>query len=124
MTNPARTTIGSYERFPLCKAVKAAGLVFCSGQVPMTDDGEIVAGGIGPQARFVLEQLVETLKLAGSEPMDVVKVNIILADKRDFPEFNTIYREFFPVDPPARTSICATLLVDARIEIELIALAR
>ena len=44
-----------------------------------------------------------------------------LRDRNDFPGFNSVYGEYFPVDPPARSAIVSELLVDVRVEIEVIA---
>jgi 2-iminobutanoate/2-iminopropanoate deaminase len=64
------------------------------------------------------------LAAAGSSLAHVVKVTVFLADMNDFQAMNTVYAEFFPASPPARSTVqVARLPRDARIEIEAIALA-
>ena len=52
---------------------------------------------------------------------DVVKTGVILADARDFAAFNKVYAQYFPQEPPARTTLEARLMIDIRVEIEVIA---
>jgi len=59
--------------------------------------------------------------LAGCELGDVVKAMIWLRDRADFPGFNEVYAEYFPSEPPARSAVISELLVDVRVEIEVVA---
>lgn len=94
---------------PYSHAVSAAGLVFLSGQRPQSPtDGEIPAGLVA-QARQVLANLSSVLRTCGCTLADVVKVQVHLADLRDFDEFNEVYREFFQPPYPARTTVGSTL---------------
>lgn len=122
MANIGRTTIGTHAQLPLSRAIHVGDTVYCSGQVPVLSTGEIVPGGIREQVKFVMDQVGEVLESAGATMADVVKVNVILTDPADFAAFNEIYRGYFPVDPPARTTICAALLVDARVEVDVVAI--
>lgn len=108
---------------PLSPAVRAGDLVFVSGQVPVRPDGTPVTGGIAEQTRAVLENVQAALALAGARMDQVVKTTVILADARDFGGMNAVYAGFFPADPPARTTLEARLMIDIRVEIEVIALA-
>ena len=106
---------------PLSPAVRAGDLVYVSGQVPTGADGKVVPGGIAEQTRQVLENVKAALKLAGCEMSDVVKCFVILTDAKEFAEFNKVYAEFFPTNPPARTTLEAGLMIDIKVEIEAIA---
>jgi reactive intermediate/imine deaminase len=102
-------------------AVKAGPFVFVSGQVAMGDNGEIVPGGIEAQTRQTLKNVEKALALAGCTLKDVVKSTVWLDDARDFWTFNRVYAEFFSENKPARSTTQATLMVDAKVEIEVIA---
>jgi len=109
------------QPLPFSPAVKAGPFVFVSGQVPMGDDGEIVPGGIEAQTRQALKNVERALALAGCSLADVVKATVWLDDTRDFWSFNRVYAEHFPGNKPARSTTQAKLMVDAKIEIEVVA---
>ncbi|MBI1318202.1 MAG: reactive intermediate/imine deaminase [Candidatus Hydrogenedens sp.] len=110
---------------PYSHCVKANGFIFVSGQCPFKADGSgALQGPIEDQARLVLENLKAVLESAGSSLDKVVKTTMFLQDFNDFKTVNGIYAEYFPSNPPARTSIqIARLPLDVLIEIEAIALA-
>ncbi|MET0441081.1 MAG: RidA family protein [Casimicrobiaceae bacterium] len=116
----ARTGAGG-QPLPFSPAVKAGPFVFVSGQVAMGDNGEIVPGGIEAQTRTTLRNVEKALALAGCTLADVVKATVWLDDARDFWSFNRVYTEFFTTAKPARSTTQAKLMVDAKIEIEVIA---
>lgn len=105
---------------PFAKAVRAGDFVFVSGQVPAVD-GEIVTGGIVEQTEQVMSNLIEALKLADCTLADVVKVNIWLDDPRDFTSFNGVFKKHFNDYPPARSTVQSSLMVDAKIEMDVTA---
>ena len=109
------------QPLPFSPAVKAGPFVFVSGQVAMGEDGEIVPGGIEAQTRQTLKNVERALSLAGYSLADVVKATVWLDDARDFWTFNRVYAEHFPGNKPARSTTQAKLMVDTRIEIEVIA---
>jgi reactive intermediate/imine deaminase len=115
-----RTGAGG-QPLPFSPAVKAGPFVFVSGQVAMGDNGEIVPGGIEAQTRQTLANVERALALAGCTRDDVVKATVWLDDARDFWSFNRVYTEFFSTAKPARSTTQAKLMVDAKIEIEVIA---
>ncbi len=119
MTEQAPAAIGPYSQ-----AIAAAGLVFCSGQIPLDPvTGQIAEGDIETQTRRVLDNLTAVLQAAGSSPEQVVKTTIFLADMNDFATVNTIYAEYFGTEPPARSTVqVARLPRDVRVEVEAIAL--
>jgi 2-iminobutanoate/2-iminopropanoate deaminase len=105
--------------------VRADGLIYCSGQVPLDpSSGELVSGGVGEQTRRCLTSLRAVLEAGGSSLDNVVKVTAYLTDMNDFPQFNEVYSEFFTNDPPARATVgVAALPKGARVEVDCIALA-
>jgi 2-iminobutanoate/2-iminopropanoate deaminase len=64
----------------------------------------LVPGGVGAQARRVLENLKAIVEYAGSDMSRVCKCTVLLTDMANFAEVNAIYAEYFPVDPPARAT--------------------
>ena len=106
---------------PLSPAVRAGDFVFVSGQVPTGADGKVVQGGIEEQTRQVLENVKTALGLAGCSMTDVVKTFVILTDASEFAAFNRVYAEYFPTEPPARTTLEAKLMIDIKVEIEAVA---
>jgi reactive intermediate/imine deaminase len=109
------------QPLPFSPAVKAGPFVFVSGQVAMGENGEIVPGGIEAQTRQTLKNVERALALAGCSLVDVVKATVWLDDARDFWSFNRVYAEFFPGNKPARSTTEAKLMVDAKIEVEVVA---
>jgi len=114
---------GGPRNLPLSSAVRAGDFVYVSGQVGFGPDGKVVAGGIAAETRQTLENIAAALALAGASLADVVKVTVWLADLAEFADFNAVYRTYFPAAPPARSTIGAGLMVNARVEIEVTAYA-
>ncbi len=112
-------------RVPLAQAIKTEDWIFVSGQLgndPCTR--RLAEGGIGPETRQVCESLKAILEAAGSSLDRVVRVTIYMVDLGELLQMNAIFNEYFPVDPPARTTFqCAGLVADARVEIEAVAMA-
>ncbi len=109
------------RKLSLSKAVRAGDLVFLTGQVPRQGDQVMTTGTIEEQTRVALEAIKETLAEAGCELSDVVKAMVWLRDRSDFPGFNAVFAEYFPSDPPARSAVLNELLVDVRVEVEVVA---
>ena len=105
----------------LSKAIRAGDFVFLTGQIPMSNGEPMTVGTIEDQTKVILEDIKATLKEAKCDMEDVVKSMIWLRERTDFPGFNKIYGDYFPKDPPARSAIVSELLVDVRVEIEVIA---
>jgi 2-iminobutanoate/2-iminopropanoate deaminase len=118
-TDTAPKAIGPYSQ-----AIKANGLLFASGQVPIDPTtGEIISGTIAEQTVRVFENLKAVLEAAGTTLEKVLKTTVFLADLTDFAEMNATYATFFGELPPARSTVeVSRLPKDARIEIDLIAL--
>ena len=81
----------------------------------------MVTGSIEEQTRAVLEDIKKTLADADCTLSDVVKAMVWLTDRADFPGFNAVYGEYFPDRPPARSAVVNDLLVDVRVEVEVVA---
>ena len=105
----------------LSRAVRAGDFVFLTGQIPMRDGAPLTTGSIEDQTRAVLDDIQTTLAEAGCALCDVVKAMVWLRDRSDFPGFNSVYGEYFPIEPPTRSAIVSDLLVDCRVEVEVIA---
>ena len=110
---------------PYSQAIRANGFVFVSGQIPFDPaTGQLVEGDIARQTERVLENLKGIVEAAGSSLERVVKTTVYLKDITDFATMNEVYARYFPANPPARATVeVARLPRDARVEIELIAMA-
>ena len=108
------------QHLPFARATEANGWLYVSGQVPMAA-GEVVAGGIVPQSRQAIQNLIAILHEAGYGTEHVVRCGVWLHDARDFHSFNGIFREYFGEHPPARACVQSTMVVDCKIEIDCIA---
>lgn len=106
---------------PYAQAIRAGGLLFCSGQIPLDPQtGRLVDGGAGEQARRCLENLSAVCIAAGTTLSEAARVTIYLSDIASFDEVNDVYGTFFDqADPPARVAIAvAALPLGARVEID------
>jgi 2-iminobutanoate/2-iminopropanoate deaminase len=119
-TDAAPRAIGPYSQ-----AIRAGGLVFCSGQIGLDPEtGTLVPGGVADETRRVLENLRAVLAAAGVDCGAVVRTTVYLVNLSDFPIVNQVYAEFFPAPSPARSTVqVAALPREARVEIDAIAIA-
>jgi 2-iminobutanoate/2-iminopropanoate deaminase len=118
-TDKAPAAIGPYSQ-----AVKVGDMVYTSGQIPMTPDGELVTGDIHDQVRQILNNLEKVLEEAGSSLQQIIKTTIYLTDMDDFIAVNTVYGEYFSGAYPARTTVAVkTLPKNVDVEIDAIAIA-
>jgi 2-iminobutanoate/2-iminopropanoate deaminase len=120
-TDQAPQPIGPYSQ-----AQRVGELLYTAGQVGLDlASGNLVEGGIEAQTRQVLRNLEAVLAAGGSSLADVVKTTVFLADMGEFNLMNAVYAEFFPSNPPARSTVqVAGLPKGARVEIECVAIAR
>ena len=118
-TEKAPKAIGPYSQ-----AIRIATLVFTAGQVGLDPATmELVEGGVEEQTRQVLTNLKHVLETADSGLKFVVKTTVFLQDMGDFAKMNSVYAEFFPENPPARSTVqVAGLPKGALVEIECVAL--
>lgn len=119
-TGSAPAAIGPYSQ-----AVRAGGFVFASGQIPLDPEtGVFVEGGIVEQTHQVMRNIKALLEAAGTGLDAVVKTTVFLAEMEEYPAMNEVYGQYFKENPPARATVQAVRLPrDARVEIEVIALA-
>ena len=110
---------------PYSHCVTANGFVFISGQTPLAPgakSGEWAAADVGGQVRQCLRNIRSILEDLGLTLSAVVKTTVFLVDPADFKAMNEAYKEFFPAEPPARST--ARLGVDLpglRVSVEAIA---
>jgi 2-iminobutanoate/2-iminopropanoate deaminase len=118
-TDKAPKAIGPYSQ-----AIRTENLVFTAGQIGLNPSSmELVQGGIEEQTRQVLTNLKHVLESADSGLNFVVKTTVFILDMRDFANMNMVYSEFFPENPPARSTVAvAELPKGALVEIECVAL--
>ncbi|MCW2954073.1 MAG: endoribonuclease [Conexibacter sp.] len=107
---------------PYVHAVRAGGLLFCSGQIPLhPETGEIVGATAAEQAGRCLENLAAVCAAAGATLADAVKITVYLREMADFTAVNEVYASFFESDPPARVAVAvAGLPREARVELDAI----
>lgn len=117
-TNDAPKAIGPYSQ-----AVKAGGLVFISGQIPIDPKtGMVLQSDIKTQTKLVMENVSAIIAAAGCAMSDIVKATIYLKNMADFAIVNEVYGSYFPVDPPARATVeVSRLPKDVSVEIDFIA---
>ena len=110
----------SNGRAPYSSSVRAGGLVFLSG-VLGTVDGTLVAGGIDAETHQAIDNVANGLERHGLDLDDVVKCTVFLADIDDFAAMNGVYTRRFGPPRPARTTVAATVVAGAAIEIDCVA---
>ncbi len=116
-TTEAPAAIGPY-----CQAIQIDGLLFASGQIPLTAEGQLVEGDVQVQARQVFSNIRAVLAAAGGTLNTVVKATVFVQDLNDFALLNEVYAEAFGDHKPARSTVqVARLPLDAKVEIEVIA---
>jgi len=105
---------------PYSHAVRAAGLLFCSGQIPLDPvTGELVGETPAEQARRCLENLSEVCAAAGTTLERAVRVTVYMTDLDAFGPVNEVYGSFFGEQPPARAAVgVAQLPRGAYVEID------
>jgi 2-iminobutanoate/2-iminopropanoate deaminase len=107
---------------PYSQAVRAGGLLFVAGQIPLDPSGNLVEGDVVVQARRVLDNIGAVLKAAQLTYADVVRTTVFLADLNDMAAMNQVYATYFSEPYPARATVqVARLPRDVRIEIEAMA---
>ena len=116
-TDQAPKAIGPYSQ-----AIRANGLIFTSGQIPIDPaNSQIVAGDVGAQTDRVLKNLAAVLQASGST---LERCTVYLKNMADFAAMNDVYGRYFKQEPPARSTVeVARLPKDVLVEIDVIALA-
>jgi 2-iminobutanoate/2-iminopropanoate deaminase len=119
------TELGPRAIGPYSQAIRANGLMFVSGQIPLDPrTQELLSGDITAQTERVLENLKGILEAGGSSLQKIVRTTVFLADMNDFAVMNQVYGRYFAAPFPARSTVqVARLPRDVRVEIDAIALA-
>jgi len=107
---------------PYSQAISTGNLLFTAGQIAIDPrTGKLVEGGIKEQTRQVMENLKAILTEARTGFTNVVKTTVFLQDMKTFADFNQVYGEYFPSEPPARSTFqVGALPLEALVEIEMI----
>lgn len=120
ITEEAPLPIGPYSQ-----AIKSNNLVFVSGQIPIDPvTGGVVDGTLADQTRQILNNIRAILETADSGINRIVKISVFMANLSYFEEVNSVFSEFFTIEPPARDTVeVSRLPKDVNIEISCIAVA-
>ena len=121
-TQPISTLNAPQAIVPYSQAYIYNGVIYTSGQIALTPQGEFIDGDITAQSTQVLNNLKAILESAGSSLQKVIKTSVFLSDMEHFNALNAVYAEFFGSHKPARSTIAVkTLPKNALVEIECIA---
>jgi 2-iminobutanoate/2-iminopropanoate deaminase len=118
-----RLNVSRNLNLPHSPGIRAGDFIFLSGMLstdPVT--GERSPGTMAHETRQTLTNMQHMLESAGSSLDRVVKITVLLYDMLEFENMNAVYRQFFPKDPPARTTCGVQLSAGMKIEIECVAL--
>jgi 2-iminobutanoate/2-iminopropanoate deaminase len=118
-TKNAPEAIGPYSQ-----AIKVGNMVFTSGQIALTPEGEFLDKDIKTQTKQVCENLKAVLEAAGAKIENVVKTTIFLSNINDFAAVNEVYGEYFSHKPARSTVAVKELPKGAKVEIECIAIVK
>lgn len=106
-------------------AVRSGDFIYLSGALgalPGVTPPQLIEGGIGPETRQTMENIIVVLDAADATLEDLIKCTVFLADIADYAAMNAVYLEYFPSDPPARSALAGSgLALGALVEIECIA---
>ena len=119
-TNKAPQAIGVYSQ-----GIQTDNLVFTSGQIPLTPDGNLIHDNFNEECIQVIKNIEAILQMSGCQLSDIVKLTVFLTDLSLFPQLNEVFKNFFASDPPARSAVEVTgLPMGARVEMEAVALKK
>lgn len=112
-TDPGTTNL------PFSEAVRVGNMLYLSGAIGTDESGKPVAGGMAAEAKQTMDNIGAVLKRHGSSFDQVVQCTVALADIKDWPAFNDIYRRYFTLHFPARMAFAtAGLALGARVEVQ------
>ncbi|MBK6428502.1 MAG: RidA family protein [Blastocatellia bacterium] len=119
-TNDAPKAIGPYSQ-----AIRAAGLLFVSGQIALDPQtGETLDGDVAAQTERLMTSATAILEAGGASMSTVVKTTVYLTDMAHFTQMNEVYGRYFESDPPARSTVAvAALPRNVLVEIDFVAIA-
>jgi 2-iminobutanoate/2-iminopropanoate deaminase len=117
LTTKAPSPIGPYSQ-----AVHIGNTLYCSGQIALDSEGNLMTESIAVETKQVMQNIGEVLKTAGMDYSHIVKTSIFLTDMNDFANVNTVYSGFFTSDFPARETVQVSALPrGVHVEISVIA---
>lgn len=110
-------------QLPFSDAVRVGHMLYLSGKIGnIPGTPQLAEGGIGGETRQALENIKASLEKHGSSMGEVVKCTVFLADIAEWSDMNKVYKEYFHVNPPARSALGSSgLALNARVEIECMA---
>ncbi|HEX6502021.1 MAG TPA: RidA family protein [Terriglobales bacterium] len=115
-------TVGEPKGLPFSDGIVVGGTLYIAGTEGTDESNKLKPGGIGPETQAALENIQKVIKQAGFELEDIVSVTVYLADIKEFPEMNKVYKSVMPDPKPARATVqVAGLVNNARVEISAIA---
>ena len=104
---------------PFSEAVRVDRMLYLSGEIGTGTDGKLVAGGIAAETKQLMQNIGDTLARHGSSWDRVVQCTVALADIKDWPAFNEVYRGYFKRHFPARMAYATGgLALGARVEVQ------
>ena len=104
---------------PFSEAVRVGDMLYLSGEIGTDRTGKLVAGGIAVEAKQTMDNIGANLARHGSSFERVVQCTVALADIKDWPAFNEVYRGYFPSHFPARMAYATSgLALGARVEVQ------
>lgn len=116
-TDKAPQAIGPYSQ-----AVKSNGLLFLSGQIPLTINGAMCEGDFEARTRQVFSNIKGILQSADLTFKSIIKVNVYLIDINNFAVVNHVMEDLFDAPYPARALVQVSALPkNSEIEIEAVA---
>ena len=114
--------LGSAKGLPFSDGIVAGNTLYIAGQEGSDESGKLASGGVAAETKAALDNIEKVVKAAGFEMKDIVSVTVYLADIKEFPDMNKVYKGVLPDPKPARATIQAAALVNnARVEIAAIA---
>ena len=119
-TSKAPKAIGVYSQ-----GIETENLIFTSGQIPLTAEGELIKDDFESEVIQVINNLKSVLEHGGSSLSNIVKITVFLTDLSLFPRLNKVFEGFFQEHPPARSAVeVSALPMQVRVEMEAIALKK
>lgn len=111
------------NNYPFSDAVRVGDLLFLSGELgTLPDSGKLIEGGINHETKQTMDNIKATLAKHSLSMNDLVKCTVMLADIKEWPAFNKVYKDYFPKHFPARSAFATNgLALNARVEVECIA---
>jgi len=104
---------------PFSEAVRVGDMLYVSGTIGTDKSGKLVPGGMPAEAKQVMDNIAAILERHGSSFDKVVQCTVALADIKDWPAFNEVYRQYFTAHFPARMAFATTgLAFGARVEVQ------